>query len=141
MVIIGIDPDTKLCGVSVMNGGSVELSLLGLFPTCALISRIMPDMVCISAGWLNNIVNFQDRNSSSKVRERISERIGANHEIGKQIKQYCDDNNIPTTLVRPAGKKVNGSQFARLTGITKSNQETRDAHMTILAFLKKVVNP
>src|SRR5690606_15356079 len=95
-----------------------------------------PDMVCISAGWLNKVVNFQNRDVGMKVRERISERIGANHEIGKQIAVFCKETGIPYVLVRPRGKKLNAAQFKCLTGWEhKTNQETRDAAMTIISYL------
>lgn len=138
-MIIGIDPDTKASGVAFYynEGGYLAgLYLMTLYNLLSTIEKSKADMVCISAGWLNKVVNFQNRDVGMKVRERISERIGANHEIGKQIAAFCKDKAIPYTLVRPRGKKLNSAQFSKLTGwVPRTNQETRDAGMAIYSYL------
>lgn len=139
MRIIGIDPDTKASGVAVYENRSlVFLETKPLYDLLKFIIDYAPDIVCISAGWLNKITNFQDQISNVKVRERISERIGANHEIGKQIQTFCISRGINYILVRPRGKKLNARQFSGYTNWrSATNQETRDAAMTIYSFLKK----
>lgn len=139
MKLIGIDPDTTLSGVATFTDSTIQkLELKTLFPLLEYIRDSRADMVCISAGWKNKVVNFQNRDVDEKVRERISERVGANHEIGRQIEAFCNSEGIPYTLVVPRSKKVNASVFAALTGYSqRTNQEHRDAAMCVIAYLNK----
>lgn len=138
--LIGIDPDVKESGFAMLVDGRIEkLETLKLHVIFRAIELNSPCHVCISAGWLNSIVNFQNKQANARVRERISERIGANHEIGKQIASFCSYNNVPYTLVRPRTKKLNHKQFAALTGYPeRTNQEERDAAMTAIAVLYSI---
>lgn len=138
-IIIGIDPDTNESGVAVIRGGAIaHITTMNLFTLFEYIRGLQPNNVCISAGWLNKVTNFQNREVEVRVRERISERIGANHEIGKQIALYCHEHGISYTLVRPIGKKVNSRQFGALTGyVGRTNQEERDAAMAALFYVDK----
>ena len=142
MKIIGIDPDTKESGVAVLEDDNFTLlTTMRLHRLFKYIEEEKPDNVCISAGWLNKVVNFHNKDVAMEVRERISERVGANHEIGKQIASFCASINTPYTLVRPRGKKVNSAQFNRLVGAPmRTNQEERDAAMTALFYSKKRID-
>lgn len=138
--IIGIDPDVKASGVAIYYDG--KLQVLELVPLYALMQRLdlrMYSHVALSAGWLNKVTNFHNRAVSAEIRERISERVGANHEIGKQLYKFCLEREIPCTLIRPRGKKVKAEPFNRFTGWSKaSNQEVRDAAMCIYSLIDKI---
>lgn len=138
--VIGIDPDVKESGWAILVDGNItKLETLKLHVLFRAIETNMPCHVCISAGWLNSVVNFHNKTADVKVRERISERVGANHEIGKQIAAFCSDIAVPYTLVRPRTKKVNHKQFTALTGYRgRTNQEERDAAMSAIAVLYSI---
>lgn len=61
----------------------------------------------------------------------MAKRVGANHEIGRQIEKYCIDHNIQLQLVAPCGlSNVNHETFCKITGWPikdKTNPEKRVA--------------
>lgn len=148
-MFIGIDPDTEKSGVATWDKTKKVLKLernMDLFSLLKYIdtmSHLYSIRVYVSAGWRIKKTNFHRKNvnvnynnpiSVSKyigTIEKIMEKVGANHEIGKQIMKYCDSNNIEAYEVTPRGK-VDSKTFRKYTGWThQSNQEQRDAAMTI----------
>lgn len=139
--IIGIDPDVTASGVAIYSG-TYTLATMPLFNLMEYLGKAKNELqikVGISAGWLNKKVSFHGNNLPDKVKERIAERVGANHEIGKQIETFCKDKNIPHFLARPRQRKVKSDEFKQLTGYEqRSNQEERDAAMVVWSYLLHV---
>lgn len=135
MIYIGIDPDVNKSGVAVWDSEdkSLELYNLSFWELIEeLESYIVPITVVIEAGWLIKKSNWHGKPNQSKTAgERISKNVGANHQVGKLLAEYCMANKISFTLVKPKGK-ANSEYFKRLTGYKKqTNQETRDAGMLV----------
>ena len=61
------------------------------------------------------------------VGERIAKNVGANHQIGKLIEEYCIKYNIKYRLIRPTAHKWTSEQCFKFTGIKEKNQDVIDA--------------
>lgn len=144
MILIGIDPDAEKSGVAVYDSTHKALSLhnISFFGLYDMLIRIRPDKVYVEAGWLNEKTNWHKGYFNKKTRkwekysegilEKISASTGANHETGKKIIEMLQYLKITYIPIRPQATKVDGKLFEKMTGITRSNQEQRDAAMLIL---------
>jgi len=92
--------------------------------------------VVVEAGWLNKKSNFHGRaNQTKAVGEKIAKAVGANHQIGKLIIEYCNKNKIKVSQVRPKVKKLNSEEFRLFTGYKKrTNPEHRDSAMLVFGL-------
>lgn len=131
---IGIDPDIDKSGFAIWKDNELFLYCMEF----AKIQEFLLDnkdkirKVVISAGWLNK-TNFHAKSNFNKsVNSIIGERVGANHQVGKLIAQYCKHYNIVCELSKPRAKKLNAETFKNITKVEKrTNQEQRDAGILV----------
>lgn len=143
-MIIGIDPDIKKSGVAVVANENIDLHNLTFFELFDFLKSNEIKLVVIEAGWLNKKSNWHKGyynkgkliTNTNNINENISKKTGANHETGRKIVEMCVYLGIDYQLIKPTSKKVNTLFFEKLTGIKRSNQETRDAAMLILNIVK-----
>ena len=139
MIYIGIDPDVDKNGFAVWDANDKSLNYIGVCRFFGLINEIESliatgedVIVFIEAGWLIRKSNFHSKKGQTKsVGEKIAKAVGANHQVGKLLAEYCDDKKIAYALIRPQGKKK-ADEFKRITGYQKrTNSEMRDAAMLV----------
>ena len=139
MIEIGVDPDVDRNGVAIWDKRCHSFSFVGNMRIFELLDKIQeisdsgePLLVVIEAGWMINKSNFHGRKGQSKsVGEKIAKSVGANHQVGKVVEEYCCVNNINYKLIKPQGKK-NAAEFKRITGWQgRTNSEMRDAAMLV----------
>lgn len=148
--VIGIDPDVDGSGVGILYDGREIRKEHLLLPYLVEHLKYLKGRasasgksikVFIEAGWMNkgNYHLVEDR--SQKHAAKLGEKVGRNHEVGKQIGVFCDFLNIEYEFVRPLKKiwkgkdgkitqkelqdLMEGSVSVPYTG--KTNQEVRDA--------------
>lgn len=136
-MFIGIDPDTEKSGFAVwMND---ELFLYNMsFPIMQeylLENKDKIRKVIISAGWLNKS-NYHASNKFNKsVNSIIGERVGANHQVGKLIAEYCEYYSILFELSTPKSMKLGSENFRKITNFKgRTNQEQRDAGILVFGM-------
>ena len=135
---IGIDPDVDKSGYAVWDSDQKEFNMLiaaSFFDVIAdiqLTHNAFKTVVCVEASWLIKKSNWHGKEKQSKaVGEKIAKAVGANHQVGKLIVEWCKRNNIKCIEVKPMGKKK-ADEFKRLTGLTgRTNSEKRDAAMLV----------
>jgi hypothetical protein len=131
---IGIDPDVDKSGFAVSVDGKLTSVTTKSFWEIAdyLFDHSKTSVVYIEAGWLHAKSNWHGRPGQSKaVGEKISKAVGANHQVGKLMAEYCERNGIEYHLVKPMGK-VDAKTFKNTTKWQdRTNQEERDAAMII----------
>lgn len=139
-ILIGIDPDTDKSGFALKNGKKVQLKNLKFFELFRMLYFVKntPEysgyevMVYIECGFLNGGNRHFKAAASTAFNGKISERVGANHEIGKKICEMCEFLELPFTQVRPTKSKTDSNFFKQITKIKdQTNQEQRDAMMLI----------
>ena len=139
-ILIGIDPDTDLSGFALKNGKKVQLKNLKFFELFRMLYFVKntPEysgyevMVYIECGFLNGGNRHFKAAASTAFNGKISERVGANHEIGKKICEMCEFLELPFTQVKPTKSKTDSNFFKQITKIKdRTNQEQRDALMLI----------
>lgn len=131
-IFIGIDPDIVKSGYAVYDKSDKSLQIYNkTFPEILedFAAWNCPIHVVIEAGWHIKKSNWH-KAQGNYVREKIAKNVGENHAVGKLLAEYCQYNNISYELVKPKGK-VNSKYFEKLTGIKRSNPETRDAAMLV----------
>lgn len=128
-IIIGIDPDTNKSGYAeffpkkdVFN--LFQLDLSDLFESILFSSLTNKIFVRLEAGFTVNSTWHKGGNGMAK-------RVGANHEIGRQIEKYLKKNNIDYDLIKPfGGSSINHETFCKITNWDikkRTNPETRVA--------------
>jgi len=139
-VFIGIDPDVDKNGVAVKCGKVFNLYNLTFFELFEKLKTIsenskesnIPTQVYVECGFLNKGNRHTQADKSLEFNGKISERVGANHEVAKKICEMCEFLELEFKQIRPTQSKTNSDFFQKLTGFTKrSNQEQRDALMLI----------
>jgi len=133
--IIGIDPDTNKSGIAFYDNSEkkitvFELELWKIFNTLLKYEEYC--LVRLEAG-------HKVKSTWHKGGNGMAKRVGANHEIGRQIEKFCIEYNIPFELVKPCGlSNINHETFCKITGWDfkkLTNPEKRVAGL--LAFGKK----
>lgn len=137
--ILAIDCDVHKNGIAFLDvkKGDVKYTALP-FPQSveyirAFASEYSNYMVIIEGGWLNKKSNFHGGHGG--VSDMISKKVGANHQVGKILVQYCEFYNIKHEVVRPLNKmwggkkdKISHEEMSWFIKIGKrSNQDERDA--------------
>jgi hypothetical protein len=139
-IFIGIDPDTDKNGVAMKVNKEFLLYNFDFFSLYELLKNLKENQrffdseikVYVECGFLNKGNRHKQVDKSLEFNGKISERVGANHEIAKKICEMCDSLNLDYEQVRPTRSKINSIDFKELTGYEKrSNQEQRDALMLI----------
>ena len=137
-ITIGIDPDTNKSGFATFQSTDKlylhELSLWEVFYCLReyIVSYQKDILVRLEAG-------HKVKSTWHKGGNGMAKRVGANHEIGRQIEKFCIEYNIPFELVKPCGlSNINHETFCKITGWDfkkLTNPEKRVAGL--LAFGKK----
>ena len=139
MIFVAVDPDVDENGLAIWDKRIHSFIHIGknrLFDVLERIRALVDDgedvIVFIEAGWLIKKSNFHGRKGQSKaVGEKIAKAVGANHQVGKVIQEYCYVHYISYNLIKPQGKK-NAAEFKRITGWQgRTNSEMRDAAMLV----------
>jgi hypothetical protein len=138
MIYIGVDPDIEKSGYAYWGPESRYLSV-STWPFFDLLDTILSHwkvfnqsedkmIVHLEAGWLNKPSNFR-RSISKRVDDRISNKTGQNHAVGKLVERFLIRNRIPYKLIIPRSAKWDAATYKRITGDTKTrtNSEMRDA--------------
>ena len=133
---VGIDPDVEKSGVAVWDSNeksfdSIQcLSFFDTIETIKLANEFYSTLVIIEAGWLIKKSNWHGANNKN-VAAKIGTKVGANHQVGKLLAEYCMNNNLPYILTVPQGKR-NAREFKCLTGWQgRTNSEHRDAALLV----------
>lgn len=135
---IGIDPDVKASGLAIWDTSVkhfTELSCEDLPDLCLTLTSMHAEytvMVRLEAGWLSKGMNWHKGGYGS------ANKVGRNHEIGRQIEKYCIKHSIPYQLVKPLGySSYDHKKFCMYTNwpITiRTNPETRVAGMLVYGW-------
>lgn len=131
-IFIGIDPDVEKCGYAVWDKETKEIehSTLNVADLIEDINLFTVDVhVILEAGWLIKKSNWHG-GINEFVKQRIAKNVGENHAAGKIIEQFLIKEKISYELVKPKGK-MNAEMFKKITGISRSNQDVRDAVMLV----------
>lgn len=138
MILIGIDPDVEKSGVAYKNGDDFQLLNLPFFELLEFFENVQREkggseklLVVIEAGWLNKGNWHTKSKGSAALNAKIGNNTGRNHETGLKIVEMVEYLGIQYRLVKPMTSKLNSKFFQKITGVTKSNQEQRDAAMLI----------
>ncbi len=136
---VGIDPDVEASGLAVWDSKAkefIDLCAEDLDDLCASIHRLHKEFVIkvrLEAGWKVKCYNWH-RGKQAKV----SNDVGRNHEIGRQIERYCVKHSIPYELVEPQGySSWSHEKFCAFTGWPKAkrtNSDKRVAGMMVFGF-------
>lgn len=138
MYLIGVDPDVKASGFAVWNTETKKIEVFDKLPITKLTAKLksfatIDCIVYIEAGWLNKKSNYHYAKGQSKYAgEKIAKNVGANHQVGKIILEFCKEFGLKVELVQPKKSKVGTKLFKNITGITATiNQDVRDAVMLV----------
>lgn len=141
--IIAIDPDVKKSGVAFLEIATRKLEITNLnFPQLLdYIEHVikqsqetkLPFIVIVEAGWHNAKSNFHGGKGAAA--QRIAKNVGANHQIGKTIIEWCNHKGIEVIEQRPLrkiwkgqGGKITHQELSSFTNIIgRTNQDARDA--------------
>lgn len=139
--LIGIDPDCDKSGYALcVNGKLINLECYDLFDMMIVLSDVNEryDLtVHLEAGWKISKSNFSDRNvfGSRNANEKIAAKVGANHEIGRQLEKYLMRLGIKYQLRQPAGYSAYSHEyFCAITqwpALPRTNSEKRVAGMLV----------
>jgi hypothetical protein len=151
MIHIGVDPDVDSSGFAVWDSVLKEFSEINayrIFDLLAWIDTYIAEghdvKVVIEAGWLNKKSNFHGNAKQSKsVGEKIAKSVGANHQVGRVIVEYCQVKNISYVEQKPLPKKwgknkrekISAEEFKKISGWSgRTNSEKRDAAMLVFHY-------
>jgi len=142
MIFIGIDPDVEKSGFAVWDSEKRELVEVRTYCFFELVERLKDFVLfgceirlVIEAGWLIKKSNFHGRKGQSKsVGEKIAKAVGANHQIGKLLVEWCAFNGVLYKEIKPQGK-LSAIEFKRVTGWDgRTNSEQRDSAMLVFSL-------
>lgn len=135
--LVGIDPDVEKCGFAVKDkstGEITEVFAIHFFDVINRLNQLRQEglvIVYVDAGWMIGKSNWHD-NQGSRRGEKIAKNVGACHQVGKLIVEYCQRKGVVCHQVRPNGSKIAATAFAKM-GLWKGriNQDMRDAVLLI----------
>ena len=135
---IGIDPDVEASGFavwSVLERRFTEICCEDLPDLCDRLKHLNTHyniFVRLEAGWLSKGLNWHKGGLGS------ANKVGRNHEIGRQIEKLCMKYKIPYMLVKPLGySDWDHKRFCTYTKwpeSVKTNSEKRVAGMMVFGF-------
>lgn len=137
-LFVGIDPDISKSGFAVIVSGAKEFYELTTLPFFEMLERIQQlnlnaggVVVCIEAAWLIPKSNWHGGKSMG-VAAKIGKSVGANHQVGRLLEEFCIYYQIPFELIKPSKSKTDSAFFEKLTNYKlRTNPEMRDAGMLI----------
>lgn len=137
-ILIGIDPDISKSGFAAIISGATEFYELTTYPFFEMLDRIQQlnlnaggVEVYIEAAWLISKSNWHGSKSMG-IASKIGKSVGANHQVGRLIEEFCIHYQIPYKLIKPSDSKKDSKYFEQVTGYKlRTNQEMRDAGMLI----------
>lgn len=131
-ILVGIDPDCKKNGVSIIKNDLINLYNLTFFELFEILSSKENFEIYIECGFLNKSNWHKVINGNPAINANIGQRTGANHEIAKKICEMCDYLGLKYFQIKPTKHKLNATDFKKLTKIqSRTNQEQRDSFMLI----------
>lgn len=170
---IGIDPDCDSSGITIIYCDYTIQCLSMKFPN--IIDFINKNFISantkivVEAGWLNKKSNFRPNfgkkvtsdssykeikdsyESSQRISDRISAKVGANHETGKKLVEMLEYNGFKVELIKPLPKRWNGVggkitheelneilKRNKFDELKRSNQDVRDSTLIALAAYCKM---
>lgn len=137
---IGIDPDVDKNGVAIKINKEFLLYNFELFYLYEFLKKSKVNLkivgyeivVYVECGFLNGGNRHTQVDKSIQFNGKISERVGANHEIAKKICEMCEFLELEYKQIKPTRSKTNSELFKQVTGYDKrTNQEQRDALMLV----------
>ena len=137
---VGTDPDVERSGYAIWDRKDqlfVDYGAVSFWDLIAMIWRgyALDTKIVIEGGWLNKKSNFHGGpNQAKHVGEKIAKNVGANHQVGKLLVEYCEYHEIPHEVVCPKSKKTNAATFKMMTGLTIKNPDIRDACMLVFGL-------
>lgn len=153
MQIIAIDPDVKKSGVAhldkqnkTINSQTLPFPQLIEYLTKAKQTHNTQLTIIVEAGWLNAKSNFHG--GYGAVGQRIAKNVGANHQVGKNIIEWCQYiglNVIPKRPLRKiwkgTNKKITAQELNQLLQQQnlpqlpkRTNQDQRDAILLAIQY-------
>lgn len=164
MIYIGIDPDVDKSGVAIFDSDTKSFDDITTMSFWDLVEYIegwlIPITVVIEHCWHDNKANFHGRYAQSKsVGETIGKHVGANHQVGRLLEEYCMTHDVDYDLVKPltfseknvyrmiaktklytkeqTPNKIKSDTFKKVTGYQdRTNQEGRDAALIVMKYLR-----
>jgi hypothetical protein len=136
---IGIDPDTKESGVACWENKELfnctTKSFWELIEMLDWTTKCRPKeevVVVIDAAWLWDKSLFARYDGKSEaVKHKIAAAVGANHQVGKLIAEYCEFHNIKYELHKPVKTKTTPEMCKKITGLDIKSQDVIDACILI----------
>lgn len=161
MIIVGLDPDCEKIGMSTYNKETKELNYSSIdffdLQKWLIENKLEITQVKIEASWKisksdfhssipkKSLYAYSEVLKYSNISASIGKKVGANHEIGRKIEQFCIRESIPYKLSMPLtkrwkgkGGKITHEEIVKLLqplGITiskKTNQDCRDSILICL---------
>lgn len=137
-LLVSIDPDVSKSGFAVIVTGATEFYELTTLPFFEMLDRIQQlnlnaggVEVYIEAAWLIAKSNWHGGKSMG-VAAKIGKAVGANHQVGRLLEEFCIHYQIPYKLIKPSDSKKDAKYFEQVTKYKlRTNQEMRDAGMLI----------
>lgn len=123
---IGIDPDTHKSGVAIWHPErGLFLNEFTLWDTFKYLNvHGANSLIRLESG-------HKDKSTWHKGGNAMAKKVGANHEIGRQIEKFCLEQGFELQLVAPCGlSNVKHETFCKITGWPikeKTNPEKRVA--------------
>ena len=172
---IGIDPDCEASGIAIIyvcKNHTIEclsMSFPKLLDFIFFHYNSTETKITIEAGWLNKKSNFRPNfgkkvssdssykdikdsyESSQRISDRISAKVGANHETGKKLVEMLEYKGYKVDLIKPLPKRWKGTggkitneelnEILKRNGfdeLKRTNQDVRDSVLIALASYGKM---
>jgi hypothetical protein len=145
---IGIDPDIDKSGVAVLSAELKMLKAMRFFDLIEFLNKHKSVITCvhIEASWLRPHNWHANKYNGVNVASSIGKDIGANHQVGRLIAEYCKENKIKYFLEMPkklvwgrGNEKIKHTELIKhfskryefLKNYKTTNKEVRDAFLLI----------
>src|ERR1700761_6585294 len=135
--LIGIDPDCSKNGFALYLPKERQITELKVYDFTDLMAELKRHSetyeltVNLEAGWL--IPGTWHKGGAGQAK-----RVGANHEIGRQIEKFLIKEGITYKLIKPQGySSYDHEKFCKITGWplkVKTNAEKRVAGMMVFGY-------
>ena len=171
---IGIDPDCEASGIAIIGVEGKDIKCMSdRFPVLLEFIKttfnIHQTLIIVEAGWLNKKSNFRPNfgkklnsdssykeikdsyESSQRISDRISAKVGANHETGKKIVEMLEYYGFKVELIKPLPKRWKGvggkitheeiNAILKRNGfdeLKRTNQDVRDSVLIALTAYGKM---